>query len=148
MVLDKIENSYLYAGLSDRIAKAFEYIHSKDLASTENGTYEIEGKNVFAMVQDYNTKPWSEGKVEAHHKHIDVQYIISGEKLIGVASKTTHIPYLENKDDDYDFYECETKPILVSEGMFTVFFPSDLHMPCIDVNSTVHVKKVVVKIKI
>ena len=148
MVLDKIENSHLYAGLSEKIAKAFEYIKSTDLANTQNGTYEIDGMDVFAMVQDYDTKPWNDGKVEAHHKHIDVQYIVSGEELMGVASKTNQIPYLKNKEDDYDFYKCETRPVLVSEGMFTIFFPEDLHMPCREVNKTSYVKKVVVKVKI
>ena len=148
MVLDKIENSDLYIGLSDRIAKAFEYIKSTDLANTENGTYEIDGMDVFAMVQDYDTKPWNEGKAEAHHKHIDVQYIVSGEELMGVASKTNQQPYETNPENDYDFYDCETKPVLVSAGMFTIFFPDDLHMPCIKVNEPAYVKKVVVKIKI
>jgi YhcH/YjgK/YiaL family protein len=148
MVLDKIENSHLYTSLSERIAKAFDYIKSTDLANTENGTYEIDGMDVFAMVQDYDTKPWEEGKVEAHHKHIDVQYIVSGEELMGVASKTNQAPYLENKEDDYDFYECETRPVLVKEGMFTIFFPEDLHKPCIQVSTPTYVKKVVVKVKI
>jgi YhcH/YjgK/YiaL family protein len=148
MVLDKIENSHLYSGLNTRIAKAFDYIKTTDLANTENGTYEIDGMDVFAMVQDYDTKPWEEGKVEAHNKHIDLQYIVSGEELMGVASKTNQVPYLENQEDDYAFYECETRPVIVKEGMFTIFFPEDLHKPCIQVNTSTYVKKVVVKVKI
>ena len=148
MVLDKIENSHLYAKLSAGIAKAFEYIKTTDLANTPNGTYEIEGMDVFAMVQDYQTKNWEDGKVEAHHKHIDVQYLISGEELMGVASKTDQKPYEENPENDYDFYECETLPVKVTAGMFTIFFPDDLHMPCLKVDESAYVKKVVVKVKI
>ena len=148
MILDKIENSDLYSNLNDRIALAFEYIQSTDLANTENGTYEIDGKNVFAMVQDYHTKPWEEGKVEAHHKHIDVQYIVSGEELMGVATLSNEKAYEENLEGDYVFFHCPTRPVLVSSGMFTIFFPDDLHMPGIKVSEPSYVKKVVVKVKI
>ena len=54
----------------------------------------------------------------------------------------------DNKENDYDFYECETTPIKVSAGMFTIFFPEDLHMPCIKAEESSYVKKVVVKVKI
>jgi beta-galactosidase beta subunit len=55
MVIDKIENYTLYANLTERLAKGFEFIINTDLVQIEPGTYEIENKSV-AIVQDYDTK--------------------------------------------------------------------------------------------
>jgi beta-galactosidase beta subunit len=42
--------------LTERLAKGFEFIINTDLVQIEPGTYEIENKSVFAIVQDYDTK--------------------------------------------------------------------------------------------
>ena len=85
MIIDKIENSNIYKNFGERITKAFDYIRSTDLKNLQQGKYEIEGKNIFAMISEYQTKPESEGKLEAHKKYIDVQYVISGEERMGYA---------------------------------------------------------------
>ena len=71
MVLDKIENSKLYTGLSKKIAKAFAYINETDLHQIVPGKYEIDGDNIFALVQEYETK--NDGRLEGHYKYIDIQ---------------------------------------------------------------------------
>lgn len=50
MIIDKIENYGLYANLTERLARGFEFIKNTDLVSIEAGTYEIEDKVVFAIV--------------------------------------------------------------------------------------------------
>jgi len=148
MVIDKIENSNLYAGLSGNIAKAFAYINGTDLHSIASGKYEIDNDDVFAIVMEYDTKDISECKLEGHFKYIDVQYIISGAELIGITSLINQIPYIRKDEDDYAFYECETDLIKLDAGRFALFFPDDLHRPCIKVNQISRVKKVVVKVRI
>ena len=76
MIIDKIENHKLYAGISDKIAKAFSYINKTDLINIAPGTYKIDNDNIFAIVQEYDTKDKSECKLEGHFKYIDIQYII------------------------------------------------------------------------
>ena len=56
MVIDKIDNYKLYTSLSERIAKAFAYINKTDLLQIDPGKYEIDGDNIFALIQEYDTK--------------------------------------------------------------------------------------------
>ena len=148
MVIDKIENSKLYVSLSEKIATAFAYINKTDLSQLALGKYEIDNNDIFAFVQEYDTKDKSECKLEGHSKYIDIQYIISGVELIGVTSLTNQIPIHRNDEDDYAFYESDSTLLRVDEGMFTIFFPDDLHMPAIKLNQILKVKKLLVKIRI
>ncbi|PKQ62099.1 hypothetical protein BZG02_14310 [Labilibaculum filiforme] len=148
MVIDKIENSQLYAGLSDRIAKALAYINTTDLQNTELGKYEIEGKNVVAIVQEYTTKNQEDCKLESHFEHIDIQYMISGTELMGVSVLKDQVPHTKNEEKDVAFYPNESTNITLTQGMFAIFFPNDLHCPCIKNNENLLVKKLVVKIRI
>lgn len=148
MVIDKIENYKLYLGLGERIAKAFEYISETDLSQTSVGKYEIEDDNIFALVQEYETKVIEGAKPEGHHKYIDIQYIISGVELIGLATFLDQTPIFSDKEADNDLYDCDTTLFRMDSGMFSIFFPGDIHMPGIKINQSSTVKKVVIKVKI
>jgi len=158
MIIDKLENAHLYKNLGERISKSFEYIIQTDLKNLAPGKYEIDGENIFALVSEYKTKPESEGKLEAHKKYIDVQYVISGEELMGYsplgspafAEATTGRqqilePYKE--ENDIIFFKGEKSFIKVSAGMFAIFFPEDVHMPGISAGKISDVKKLVIKVR-
>ena len=129
MIIDTLTNAALYAGLSPRIQQAFDYLQQTDLANAEPGKYEIDGANVFALVQEYESKPMAEGKWEAHRRYIDVQYIVSGTEFIGYS----HIGRLTpgDYDADRDFHLLSGKGIFLtlSAGDFMLLFPDDGHMP-------------------
>lgn len=146
MIIDKIENYKLYAGLNERIAKAFAWIKETDLEKIESATYKIDGDDIFAMVQDYDTKDRNDAKLEGHFKYIDIQYVISGVELMGYRPLVSQIPETTNEEGDYAFYEGDASFVRVEAGMFTIFFPQDLHMPCIKVDESAKVKKVVIKV--
>lgn len=146
MVLDKIENSGLYKSLHPRFDKAFEYIRITDFSLLDDGKYEIEGKNIFALVQEYNTKDAKDAKPEAHKKYIDIQYIHSGAELIGVATLQNQVIVVSDPEKDITFYNGETSLVKLDAGMFAIFFPSDLHMPGINISQSARVKKVVIKL--
>jgi YhcH/YjgK/YiaL family protein len=148
MVIDKIENYGLYVNLTERMAQGFEFINNTDLTTMEPGVYEIEGKSIFAIVQEYNTKEIKNCVLEGHTKYIDIQYITEGVELIGITTKKNQKAITTNLDEDYTLYKSETSLVRVEEGMFTIFFPDDLHMPCVQVGQSSKVKKVVVKVQI
>ena len=148
MILDKIENYKLYAGITERLAKGFEFIANNDLVALASGTYDIEDKAVFAIVQEYDTKEIKDCVLEGHTKYIDIQYMISGIELMGVTTKKDQKVVSSDVDKDYTFYEGETAYIKLTEGMFTVFFADDLHRPCVQDGKSSKVKKVVVKVQI
>lgn len=148
MVIDKIENYRLYSKLTKRLAKGFEFITNNDLVGLESGKYEIENDDIFAIVQEYDTKEAKDCVLEGHHKYIDIQYIIQGVELMGYTPLTNQVSVEENLERDYTFYEGDTSMLRVEEGMFTLFFPEDLHRPGVKADQISKVKKVVVKVKI
>ena len=148
MIIDKIENYRLYTGLNKRISKAFDFIVKNDLTKMELGKHKIDGDKIFALLQEYDTKEVSEGKLERHFKYIDLQYVIQGAERMGVSTWTNQIPIDENQEADYAFYSGDSSLIKIDEGMFAIFFPHDLHMPCIKLNDISKVRKVVIKIMI
>lgn len=148
MVIDKIENFKLYEKLSDKIAQAFAYINETDFSQITLGKHEIDKDDVFALVQEYDTKDESEGKLEGHRRYIDVQYIVSGTELMGVTSLANQKLITRDDENDYAFFEGDSSFVKVDAGMFVIFFPDDLHMPCIKFRQVSKVKKVVIKVRI
>jgi YhcH/YjgK/YiaL family protein len=148
MVIDKIENYRLYSTLTKRLAKGFEFIDNTDLIAIAPGKYEIDNDKLFAIVQEYDTKEEEDSFLEGHHNYIDIQYIIQGVELMGFTPLTNQEVVEENLEKDYTFYNGETSMLRVEEGMFTLFFPEDLHRPGVKAGQISKVKKVVVKVKI
>jgi YhcH/YjgK/YiaL family protein len=149
VIIDKIENAELYKVLSDGIAKGLELIKDAGIAAQEDGKYEVDGDNLFYMIQRYPTKNKEDMLFEAHKDYIDIQAIIDGEETIGYAlTETLQVvePYKPDvtKYADPDIFT----EVKLAKGMFAIFYPDDAHKPCYDYHpgkSNVH--KVVVKIK-
>lgn len=148
MILDTLDNYHLYQSVNERIAKGFEFLHNTDLDAIPSGKHDIDGDTIFALVQEYQTKPLAECKLESHKKYIDIQYVIRGEEFMGITTKNNQKILEVNEDKDYTFYEGSTSLVRVSKGMFTIFFPDDLHQPCVQKELASEVKKVVIKVLI
>jgi YhcH/YjgK/YiaL family protein len=149
MIIDKLSNAHLYSNLGDRINKAFNYLKTTDFSKAELGRYDIDGDNIFALVNEYNTKEETEGKLEAHKNYSDVQFVANGKELMGyvpLENQKVTTPY--NEKNDITFYEGDKSFTLVEGGMFVIFFPTDVHMPGIKVDKSEYVKKVVIKVRI
>jgi YhcH/YjgK/YiaL family protein len=147
MIADLLENTDVYLSLDDRLAVGLRYLQTTDLASLPVGKYEIEGKDVFAMVSEYNSKKPADAKWEAHKNYADIQFIVSGVEKMGYAPlDTMEVTESYNPDKDITFLKGSGDYITVKPGMFIVFFPQDAHQPCVAANGSVPVKKVVVKV--
>ena len=149
MIIDKLSNTHLYSGLGERINKAFAYLKQTDFSKMELGKYEIDGESIFALVNEYNTKDESEGKLEAHKKYIDVQFVAKGSEQMGYAPlENQKVLDDYNQQNDITFFTGEKSFTQVDEGMFAIFFPTDVHLPGIKVNEKSYVKKVVIKVTV
>jgi biofilm protein TabA len=151
MVIDKLENAHLYAGLSAKIKRGLEVLKDKKLSAKKDGRYEVDGDNLYYIVQRYTTKPVEEGRLEAHKKYIDIQFAAEGEEMIGhseLSQLNVDTPYDEAKD--VVFYEAPEKinTIKLSKEMFCILFPQDGHMPGCQLDGPSKIVKVVVKVKI
>lgn len=149
MILDKIENADLYSCISENLKKGFDYLKTTDLSNLEVGRFEIDGKNVFALVSEYESKAHQECRLEAHQAYADIQYIVSGREAIGFAplnGQTVTEEYIAEKD--IVFFSGETTQLILEPGMFAVFYPQDVHRPSMQINGPEKVKKIVVKVKL
>ncbi len=148
MIFDQLKNAPLYFPLGERIAKALQYLSQTDFTNVEPGTYEIDGENIFAIVQEYNTKPSSSAKWEAHKKYIDIQYMVSGKEKMGFTDSQKVIVLQEYRQgNDITIYKGEGNFLIADEGHFAIFYPTDIHMPQLALNIPKEVKKVVVKVR-
>lgn len=149
MITDQLKHYKQYTGLSQRINEALTYLAETDMAALEVGKYEIDGDNLFVLIQSYEAKAIEAGKCEAHKKYIDIQYIIEGQEYMGYGPSDAYEvidPY--NDDKDRYFVKWAGDLVKYEKDMFAIFYPQDAHMPGIAVNSGEMVKKAVVKIKI
>ncbi len=149
MVIDTLANSSRYESLHPRFKAAFDFLRRPNLASLETGRIELDGSNLFAMVQTYETKPIHEGKLEAHKKYIDIQFVVAGEEFIGYAPLGGQsVAKAFDAEKDIGFYDGEAWFTLLRKGMFAVFFPEDAHLPGRHTDKPKRVTKIVLKIAV
>jgi len=138
MILDKVKNLELYKGL----------VPETVISRLAPGRYEIQGNDVYALVQEYPTRARSEGRWEAHRDYIDVHIMVRGEELVGFAN----VADLESLGDydsakDAEHFTGDGIFFTLKEGYFAIFGTSDAHMPCLQPNRPNTVRKIVLKIR-
>lgn len=150
MIFDTLEHRELYAAISPRIKAALDYLVNTDFSTVETGRYELDGSNLFVLLQRYNSIPKEQGKWECHRKYIDIQYIASGIEQIGFSNIDGMKIITEyNLEKDVSFLSGEGDYVTVVKGSYCIFFPQDAHLPKVAPgNIPGSVTKVVVKIKV
>ena len=147
MIIDQLKNAPFYFSVAKGLATAFHYLQNTDLTKVPPGKYEIDGSNVYALVQEYETKSKEMGRWEAHRRYLDVQYVFKGVEQIGYAN----LEQLQagEYDEAKDFWALsgEGNLFVVRAGTFVILAPQDGHMPGIAVSSPQPVKKIVVKVR-
>ena len=148
MIIDHFSNASSYLGINKRLATALDYLRRTDLSKVEPGTYEIDGRKVYVMVQQYDTKIKEKGRWEAHRKYIDVQYVHKGEERFGYANLRDWKAGTYDEAKDFLSLQGEGRGdfFIVREGTFVILLPQDGHMPGIAVSTPQPVKKFVVKV--
>jgi YhcH/YjgK/YiaL family protein len=150
MIIDNINNASLYFNMHPLFKQAFEWLQTNDLHIIDDGKYELNGEKLFAIVQSYETKVADNEQMEAHKRYIDIQYMIEGEEQMGHCILKDQRPTKEYSAVD-DYWLTDASPSFFSKldaGNFMIFYPTDLHMPCIQTESKQTVKKVVIKVEV
>ncbi|MCC5463813.1 YhcH/YjgK/YiaL family protein [Pelosinus baikalensis] len=138
------------AALSPALQRGLLYLINTDLSSLPVGRHDIEGDTIFASVSEYETEPKEKRKPEAHQKYIDIQYVVSGEEMIGCSPLSPEYEVLQDELTlrDLIFYQGVQQEVelLLKPGIYAVLFPNDVHRPNCTLHSATKVKKVVLKI--
>ena len=149
MIIDVLENANLYLEVNSKFKKAFNFLRNIDLLKLEIGKYEIEGSNIYAIVDDYLTRPKEEGLWEAHRRYMDIQLVIKNKEQMGY-SNLGQMQNCSKYDQEKDilFFKGTGSYFIIPAGTFVVLTPQDVHMPGIAIENPEAVKKIVLKILI
>ena len=148
MIIDQLANSHLYYSLTSRIKLAFDYLDKIDLSTLSVGRNEIEGDNIYAMLQQYTSKPREQGLWEAHRRYIDLQLVIQGAEQIGYANINSLAQGDYETAKDFLPLFGEGDFLTLQNGNFALLFPQDAHMTGVALGAPSPVKKLVIKISI
>ena len=148
MIADRLANGYRYAALGPRIARAFDFLTHADLAAAAEGRLELDGTNLYAMVQRYASKLPKDGVWEAHRVYADLQYIVSGEERFGVGPADRFTRGAYDAEKDFEPLTGDGDYLHLRAGQFLLLWPGEPHQPGMAIDAPSPVKKVVVKIKI
>lgn len=151
MILDGIEHGLAYEKIDPRIAAGLALLNEEDVRTAAEGRYEVQGEDLFFIVQEYTTAPFEEGRLEIHRRYLDIQYIASGREAIGFCPLEGLLEdelYSESRDIAFYRSHRAISRLVLETGMFAVFFPQEPHMPARQAaDKPEPVKKIVVKIR-
>lgn len=137
---------------SPGIRVGLRFLLETDLFSLPLGEQEIQGKEIYAKISEYKTEPKEHRRPENHEKYVDIQYVCSGEEMMGL-SMITEVGEIDEdcrNDRDIIFYKSVTgeTEIILTQGMFAVLFPWDVHRPNCNVDEKIaNVRKILVKVR-
>jgi biofilm protein TabA len=132
--------------------KAVEFLRLHDIHALPDGKIEIAGQKIFALVQRYETERTDSPRFEFHRDYVDLQYIVSGEEIIGWIPRTG-MTITDAYDDAKDVAFGKPKgrdwtPVRMTAGRLAIFYPDDGHAPKLAAGSPGKVMKIVIKIAV
>ena len=133
-----------------RVERAIEYIKNLEHDGLVPGKYIVDD-NFYYSVQEYDTKPVSECKLESHRQYIDVQWIVEGCEamdIADIAALSVKEAYDEEKDIMFWKLPARMMRTILKEGSYVVLYPENAHMGCIECGGPERVKKIVGKVSI
>jgi len=148
MILDTLSRSSRYLTLHPLFAKAFEFLRSTDLKTLEPGQHEIQGEQLFAIVEACAGRARAEAKLECHRRYIDIQLVLEGIDEMGWKPLAECVEPATDYDASRDIRFFDDAPaswIATPPGSFCLFFPDDAHAPLV---SAGRIRKVVLKIAV
>jgi YhcH/YjgK/YiaL family protein len=152
MILTDFEHVDRQVPLTPSLRKALDFLERNDISTLPDGRTDIDGDRVFALVQRYETVRTDAPKFEYHRKYIDVQFIVSGEEMIGWAPAGTMRvaeAYEPEKDICFGIVEAgKWTAVRLEAGQLMVLWPEDAHAPKGAAGAPSLVMKIVVKVAV
>ncbi len=148
MILSKIEQAYRYADCHHGLSRGFEFLQTTKLDGLPVGKHEIDGGRLFAIVAHDQGRGREGAILEVHRRYIDIQYVVSGNELIGwqpLASCSVIKQAYDSETDLAFFLDRPPSWFELAPRSFAVFFPEDAHAP-LAADGPVH--KIVVKVAV
>lgn len=150
MITDKLINLKKYPEFAVYADDMLAFVERVEKENLEDGRYELQGENLFALLQSYETKKYEDTRMETHKVYNDLQYVVSGEEYI-YWSPIDELTVEEDRTPDADLVFYKSEPAkgsnLLTAGMFGAYFPWDGHRPSAAAGESAPVRKIVFKFK-
>lgn len=152
MILTDSRNLSAYASLNPHFPAAFAALQQQVMVPFEKGRLEVDDDTVFLVGLEYDTHPAEGALMEAHHKYIDVMWLVSGREQIAVCP----IEWLTDITQPYNAAGdalLATMPdncmyAQMAPGRVCILFPEDAHGPGLDAERQAHVQKLIAKVRV
>ena len=133
----------------EAIRKAIDFMSRDEFKELPVGRYEIEGDDIFALVQDQTTDEPSKKRAESHRNYVDIQYLMKGREKQGYAPLIPGTKGEEPEGKDNIFYDSVEGEqfVCLEPGDFTIYFSNDIHRPNCAVDGSDNIHKAVIKIR-
>ena len=132
------------------IVRGIEALSRVDLAAVAAGRYDLEGDDLYYVVQNATPRAADEIRSEAHFVYADIHLPISAAERYGFAPPDTGLAALEApvEGSDVAFYPTKANEFFmdISPGSFVVFLPGELHRSCLSIGDQSVFRKVVIKV--
>ena len=152
MIVADIKHILHQISMTTALKKAIDFLQRPDIHDLADGRVDIDGEHVFALVQRYETVITDTPKFECHRTYMDIQYIVSGEEIIGWAPAVRMVvteAYDPEKDICFGIVpKGEITPVYLKAGQLAVLYPEDGHAPKLAAGSPSAVMKIVVKVAV
>ena len=147
MIFGNINHEKTYSNLDKDLLTCFEYAKNNELVSFEKGSYEIDGKDIFVNIVEYDTCEKEDRFWEAHKNYLDLHLMLDGKEQIDV----NFIGNMEQKDfvEKDDFLPLEGDKnghVILEKGDFLICYPNDGHRTAVKIEKPEKIKKAIFKI--
>lgn len=150
MIIDNLLNAKKYYHVHKNFKEAFEAIEKLVSENAPEGKYVLDGDELFASVQSYESKKKENRNFEYHNKYIDIQYIIEGDEEICITNLNGAEEAVEfNEDRDVGFVKMPENYTVahLTDGYYAVMFPDEAHLPGTATKDKCQpIRKIVVKV--
>ena len=145
MIVCRFSDLGRYAPVIPGLEEVFEAV--KKIDTSAPATYPLSCGKI--LVQEGTTKPWKDAKLEAHRKFLDIQYILEGQEVVGLAPTDTLTPDGPfNEEKDKGMYVGHNQPTVIEAGWCYVVFPEDAHAPGTHLEQPNSFRKLVIKLEV
>lgn len=147
MIYDSLAHIDQYKTTHPGLYKALTILRDTDFSKMEDGTVEVEGRDLFYFLQSYETKE-DNTTPEAHRQYADIQAVLVGAEKIGVGALEDMTQVSGKPENDIWFYNGPMDYVTLTPGKFAVLFPGDAHAPGICLDTPAPARKCVFKVRL
>ena len=149
MIYDTLAHIDTYRGLGANMDRAIDYLKQTDLSALPAGRYDVDGANVYLMIQEPEFRAPADAQFEAHRRYADIQLALADGEAISclpLEQVEKWLPFDAEKDITFSDVSEKGTPLPLPAGTFMILFPQDAHMPNLKCGAASTGRKAVVKV--